>query len=211
MNYAAKGRLVKFAKFVLFLGVVSAVFQPGHAEDNDWYLDAGFQYSDFEGASEIFPATFDAELGALSGHIGYRLLSWVSVEGEFGFGIQGDEDIQTYDPNIDFLLPPPTFDVQQTYIAGLSARVQHGLGDHFLVFAKAGIAHTRFEFTQANFTLPNQPRTIEEFSETETGPSYGVGVEIYVNESSGIRADVTRYDFGETENTSLSLGYSYRF
>lgn len=45
----------------------------------------------------------------------------------------------------------------------------------------------------------------------ETGPSYGVGAEYYFTEHSGIRLDLTRYEFGDLDTTGLSLGYSHRF
>jgi len=200
--------LVSLSSLVwLGFGFVDLTF----AEENDWHLDLGVQVADLEGRQDELSLDYDATIVLVSGHIGYRVLSFFSIEGEFGFGLDGEEDIGTFDPTLNFFAPPPVFDIKQSYIIGLSGRLQHDFGDDLFVFAKGGVLQSEYELQSRSPNVTASDPLVTEMSIDDIGYSIGIGAEYYFSEHSGIRADLTQYDVGIFESTALSIGYSHRF
>lgn len=176
-------------------------------EEYKWHADIGLQLSDIGGGNEDLMSTYDGLLFTANGHVGYNLSPIVGIEAEFGLSGLQEDDIATYDPQTNFLVPPLVVDLKQNYILGLSGRLQFEVTDRLLIFAKGGVAHSKFTLTEAT-EIPVE--TIET-GFNETGPSLGAGLQFYFSENSGVRLDVTRYEFDDFDNTSVSIGYSHRF
>jgi len=201
-----KNNQVPIGKTIICLGMACGFFQSASADEKNWYVDLGYQYSDLSGTADEILATYDAKLGAIVGHIGYTLSPNFAVEGEFGLGVKEAKDVATFDPSINSLVPFPIFDLKQNYLVGLSVRLQQNIDENVLVFVKGGIAYSEYELTSTAFD-----GSVDQVSDDDVGASYGIGLEFYLNEQSGIRADLTRYEIGIFDNTSLSVGYSHRF
>ena len=206
MSFILKNQRMPFVKSAITLALACGFYQTAQADENNWYVDLGYQYSDISGTADDILATYDAKLGTIIGHIGYTLSPNFSIEGEFGLGIKEAKDIASFDPSINSLVPFPTFDLKQKYVVGLAARLQQDLGENVLVFARGGAAYSEYELTGTAFD-----GTVEQASDGELGALYGIGLEFRLNEQSGIRADLTRYEIGQFDNTSVSVGYSHRF
>lgn len=141
------------ARSLFSLAFGAIIIGASQAQDPGIYLDIGYQAIDLDGDDEFLPATYDAKLGAISGHAGYRISSFLAIEGEFALGVDGDKDIATYDPAINFIAPPPIIDLKQDFLIGASVRLQHDLGENFTGFVKGGIAHSEFKLTRTSFQI----------------------------------------------------------
>ena len=154
---------------------------PAIAQDTGWYGDIGYQFT------SIDEDGVDADLGAITGHLGYNFTPNLAVEGELGFGVQ-DEDVGGADIGVSYLL-------------GAYGRVEAPLGENLTVFARAGIVNLELEAEGAGVTA----------SESETGAGYGIGGEFHFDGVNGIRADYTRYDIEDLEADAFMIGYSRKF
>jgi len=198
--------------FPLFISSIAFTGTAQAQDEYKWHADIGFQITDIDAEAEILPATYEGALGAINGHVGYNFSPVLGIEGELGVGGKQAKDIAEYDPQINFLVPPPVVDLKQNYLLGMSGRVQFELADDLVLFAKGGVAHSEFKLTQtAESDIVGQGPSITETNFSETGPSFGVGAQYYFSANSGVRFDATRYEFGNYKNTAVSLGYSHRF
>jgi len=205
-------KFIPHCRFLVGLGLTFCLFAPAQAQDEKWYGDVGFQFSDLNGIGEFLDASYDAKLGTIGGHIGYKIAPMIAIEGEIGIGGQDDKDIATYDPLIDFIAPPPVFDIKQAYNLGLFARLQHDFGEDVTVFARGGMANSKFDLTQTSSTdIAGQGPFVSESDINEIGPAYGIGAEVYVKKNTGLRIDLTRYEFGDLHNNSVYVGVSQKF
>lgn len=213
MSFSEVFQARNIAGFLMSYAAVAALASPAHADDGPkWHADIGVQLSEFDGEDEDLPAIYDGTLGAINGHVGYNFSKFIGVEAEFGLGIREEEDIATYDPRINFFVPPPVVDLKQSYLVGLSGRLQYEVVDDLVLFAKGGFAHSKFKRTQtSNLDIAGQAPVVTETDFEETAPSFGVGAQYYFSESSGLRLDITRYEFDNFASQAVSLGYSHRF
>lgn len=172
-------------KITLAIAAASAAAMPALAQENSWYGDIGYQFHsiDEDGA--------DADIGTITGHVGYNFTPNLAAEGELGFGINDDE-INVLGTGVDLGV---------NYLVGAYGRVQGSLGENFTVFARAGIVQIEVEAEGPGASA----------SESETGAGYGVGGEYHFDGKNGIRADYTRYDVEDLEVDSFLIGYSRKF
>ena len=182
-----------------------------HSQDDGLYLDFGVQYADIEGDDGEDIATYDGAILTLAGHVGYNLFPYLAIEGELGIGGKKDENVETYNPLIDFFVPPPEIDLKQKYLVGLSGRFQLPVSDSFTIFAKGGYAQSEFKLISRPGDVGGQTQQVTETNISESGPSYGAGLLYYFSESGGVRLDVTRYEFDTFQNNTVSVGYSHGF
>lgn len=68
--------------------VLSLAAVPAIAQAQEFYGTAGY------GAVEVDSAAGDASLGALQGRLGYKFNPYIGVEGELGFGVKDDGDVE---------------------------------------------------------------------------------------------------------------------
>lgn len=138
--------------------------------------------------------TDQAELGAVTGRFGYKVLPWVGAELEAGVGIEDE----SFDVSIDGSgVIELKHDVAAYAVAFLP------LGDHFEAFARIGYGTTSIESSVAAVSVRGDGESF----------NYGVGASAFLDGWNGVRADWTRREFqddgGEAETWSVS--YIRRF
>ncbi|RZJ28347.1 MAG: porin family protein, partial [Brevundimonas sp.] len=89
--------------------------------------------------------TDQADLGAVTGRLGYKILPWVGVEGEASFGVQGED----YDVSIG----GSSGEIELKHDAAAYAVAFLPLGENFELFARAGYGTTAVEATSAGVTV----------------------------------------------------------
>lgn len=137
--------------------------------------------------------TDQAELGAVTGRFGYKVLPWVGAELEAGVGVEDD----SFDVSIN---GSGTIELKHDVAAYAVAFLP--LGDHFEAHARIGYGTTKIESSVAAVTVRDEGDSF----------NYGVGASAFLDGWNGVRADWTRRDFqdgGEADTWSLS--YVRRF
>lgn len=168
--------------FAITLATSFALLSPAAiAQDSGWYGDAGYQHH------TVDQNGVDADIGTITGHVGYNFTPNLAAEGELGFGVV-DEEIAGADLGV-------------SYLAGAYGRVQAPLGENLTVFARAGVVQVELDAEAAG----------QSASDSETGAGYGVGGEYHLDGVNGIRADYTRYDIEDLEVDAFYIGYSRKF
>ena len=158
---------------------------PALAQDSGWYGDVGYQFHSIDDDGT------EADLGTITGHVGYDFTPNLAAEGELGIGVQ-DEDINVLGTNVELGV---------NYLVGAYGRVQAPLSENLTVFARAGLVQAEVEAEGAGASA----------SDSETGAGYGVGGEFHFDGQNGIRADYTRYDIEDLEIDAFMIGYSRKF
>ena len=137
--------------------------------------------------------TDQAELGAVTGRFGYKVLPWVGAEVEAGVGVEDD----SFDVSIN---GSGTIELKHDVAAYAVAFLP--LGDHFEAHARIGYGTTKIESSVAAVTVRDEGESF----------NYGVGASAFLDGWNGVRADWTRRDFqdgGEADTWSVS--YIRRF
>lgn len=137
--------------------------------------------------------TDQAELGAVTGRFGYKVLPWVGAEVEAGVGVEDD----SFDVSIN---GSGTIELRHDVAAYAVAFLP--LGDHFEAHARIGYGTTEIESSVAAVTVRDEGESF----------NYGVGASAFLDGWNGVRADWTRRDFqdgGEADTWSVS--YIRRF
>jgi len=109
-------------------------------------------------------------LGALQGRLGVNFNDHFGVEGEAAFGISDDD-----------ILGIP---VELSSEFGLFGVVRLPVSENVDIFARGGWASANFDVGGTEFD--------------QDGGAYGAGVQVFFNESNGVRADYTRYEFDDS-------------
>ena len=138
--------------------------------------------------------TDQADLGAVTGRFGYKVLPWVGAEVEAGVGVEDD----SFDVSIGG--SGGTIELKHDVAAYAVAFLP--LGDHFEAHARIGYGTTKIESSVAAVTVRDEGESF----------NYGVGASAFLDGWNGVRADWTRRDFqdgGEAETWSVS--YVRRF
>lgn len=169
----------------LACAAASVAATPAIGQDIGWYGDIGYQLH------SIDQNGVDADIGTITGHVGYEFTPNLAVEGELGFGVQDDE--------VSTIAGPA--DLSVNYLYGAYGRVQAPLSPNLTVFARAGVVTTELEVESVAGSA----------SDSETGAGYGVGGEYHFDGLNGIRADYTRYDIEDLEADAFLIGYSRKF
>lgn len=165
---------------------ISLLAAPAVAQSSGWYGDVGYQFF------EVDESGVEADLGNITGHVGYNITPNLAVEGEAGFGVK-DEDVT---------VAGTTAEVGLNYLVGAYGRVQAPISPNLTVFARAGLVNAELEADGG---------AIGSFSDSETGAGYGVGGEFSFDGVNGIRADYTRYDIEDLEADAFMVAYSRKF
>jgi outer membrane immunogenic protein len=137
--------------------------------------------------------TDQAELGAVTGRFGYKVLPWIGAEVEAGVGVEDD----SFDVSIN---GSGTIELKHDVAAYAVAFLP--LGDHFEAHARIGYGTTKIESSVAAVTVRDEGESF----------NYGVGASAFLDGWNGVRADWTRRDFqdgGEADTWSVS--YIRRF
>ncbi|MEM5518781.1 porin family protein [Henriciella sp. AS95] len=171
------------SKTLALAATLSLLASPAVAEG--WYADAGYQFI------SIDEDGVDADLGAITGHLGYNFNEYVSVEGEAGVGVQ-DETIDTFVGDVD---------VELNYVVGAYLRGELPISDRATLFARAGAVNAEIEVSIAGFND----------SGSDTGIGYGAGGEFMVGPDFGFRGEYTRYDIEDLEADAFTIAAVWKF
>lgn len=138
--------------------------------------------------------TGQAELGAVTGRLGYKILPWIAVEGEAGFGVQDEE----YDVSIG----GSSGSIELKHDAAAYAVALLPVGENFEVFARVGYGTTAIEATSAGVSVEGDGESF----------NYGLGATAFFR-NDGLRVDWTRRDFTDDagEADVWSVSYIRRF
>ena len=150
--------------------------------------------------------TQGVDLGAIQGRLGYRVLPWLGIEGEGGFGVKDDKDQQTF-AGVTANTKVRLRDQEAVYGVGFLP-----LSDQFELFGRVGYGHegAKVSATQVGTTTPVS------VTETVAGDSwnFGGGGQWFLDEKNGVRADYTRYEFtprGAGHADTWALSYVRKF
>ena len=138
--------------------------------------------------------TEQAELGAVTGRFGYKVLPWIGAELEAGVGIEDE----AFDVSIDGSgVIELKHDVAAYAVAFLP------LGDHFEAHARIGYGTTKIESSVAAVSVRGDGESF----------NYGVGASAFLDGYNGLRADWTRREFQDNggEADTWSVSYIRRF
>lgn len=164
---------------------VAAVLSAAPAAADEWYVNAG--------GAAFFDG--DAALGALLGRLGYEFYDVgqiaVSVEGEAAFGI--------IDETVD--VAGFAADVELDNAFGGFGVVTFEFPGGLNLFARGGFQAIRLEAT-AGFG---------EAGDREVGAAFGGGVEYYLFDRLGVRAEYTRFESDDADLNQLGLAAVLRF
>lgn len=132
-------------------------------------------------------------LWALGGRLGYRFHTYVGVEGEFGFGIKGD----------DVTVGAVTAKAKLKHAAAAYVVGFLPVGENTDILARIGYGTSKIKVTALGAGA----------SASEESFNFGVGVQHHFDGQNGVRFDYTRQEFdnGGGDADVLSLGYSRKF
>lgn len=162
--------------------LIAASAASAQTPEGQFNLGAGYTFLDVDGV----------EFDALTLRGGYDINEYFGVEGEALIGL-GDESETVAGINVDASLE---------YSLGAYAKGQYPITDAFSVHGRVGYVVAEIEASAAGVSA----------SEDEDGVGYGVGAEYAFNGLNAVRADYTRYDFGDdAEADGYSVSYVRRF
>jgi hypothetical protein len=139
--------------------------------------------------------TEQAELGAVTGRFGYKVLPWVGAELEAGIGIE--------DESFDVSIGGSGGTIELKHDVAAYAVAFLPLGDHFEAFARVGYGTTNIESSVAAVSVRGDGESF----------NYGVGASAFLDGWNGVRADWTRREFQDNggEADTWSVSYIRRF
>lgn len=158
--------------------------------------DRGFYLGGKIGAASHEDEFLDEDDTSWGLYGGYQFNPYFALEGEYtDFG------------NPEGSLTPPslgTGSVEPESI-GIAAVGFLPIGEQFKLLGKAG-----FHSFDLN---PNRGRDLEDVigDDSSTDPYYGVGGQYDFNSNWSLRAEYTRFEFGDADNDEISLGLQYTF
>ncbi|MBB4658644.1 outer membrane beta-barrel protein [Parvularcula dongshanensis] len=199
-------------------------------EPSGFYLSGGYTYIDIETDSDVEALDDIGEgINALNARAGYQItpLFGVEIDGTFGldnggFDLDSNEiDLGELDmadenadaDNLDQVLTG-NGDVGLDYLVGAYATVGFPVSERFHVIGRVGYALAEVDNTYAVTidTPGGNTRTITDtFGGSDDGFAFGAGAEYTLNDTSGIRGDYTRYNFGEANADAFTISYVHHF
>jgi outer membrane immunogenic protein len=160
-------------KFTMMAAVAAAALMAvpavAHAE---WYAGAAYTQYDFD----------EAEVGGLTGRVGYRFGPHLAVEGEGTFSVDDDTNAELNG-------------AYGAYAVGILPIGSSG----FDVHGRAGYNHIDVDGAGPQPDID------------EGGFSYGAGVGYRLSDRFGLRADYTRTEVDDSDADAISLGGSVHF
>lgn len=134
----------------------------------------------------------DLEPTALVGKMGYFLVDQIAVEGRLGLGAT-DDTVNDYGVPVDM-------EVDRMYGVYLVGHLP--LGDQATLYALVGHSNFKATFSAEGESIP----------ESESGFSYGFGVDLYPSEQFGVNLEYTQYlDETDFDLSAVSLGVKLHF
>jgi len=173
--------------------VAAAAVPAAGAPAQGLYVDGGYTFIGID--LEDDGASFDTDLGAITGHVGLGINEYLAVEGELGVGVD-DEEISGGGVSAELGL---------NYLVGAYGKARYPVTDVLNVYARAGVVNAELEAEASGGGSSFSG------SESDTGFGIGVGADAHIGTNSGIRFDYTRYDIEDLEADAFSIGYKYRF
>lgn len=154
----------------------------------------------------------DAKVNMLTGRLGYRIASFLAIEGEAGLGLGGDSFQQTVPvavPGAGTVNVDADVDLDINNYGGIFARGILPLGDQFEVFARGGYGFAKAKASAVGTVaaLPGFSASASE-SDSTSEFAYGVGAQFNINETHGVRLD---YSSIGSDLTIISVGYAVNF
>jgi hypothetical protein len=160
---------------------VPAIAQAQEAPVSNVYATAGYANVDGDGVN----------LGALQGRLGYRMNSWLGVEGEAAIGIQDDDvDIGGTEVNVELKHQ------LAAYVVGFAP-----VGANTDVFARVGYGTTKIKGSALGVSA----------SDDGSSWNYGVGAQHHFDGVNGVRIDWTRHDFDGGNADVWAIAYTRKF
>lgn len=171
------------SRILMVAAAMTVVSAPAFAQG--MYADVGYQYIsiDEDGA--------EADLGAVTGHVGYNFSEWFALEAEGGIGVQ-DETFNVLGTDVDISL---------NHIVGAYARANVPLGQRAGLFARVGAVNAEVEVSGGGFSD----------SGSDSGVGYGAGGEFMFTPTFGIRGEYTRYDIEDLEADTATVAAVFKF
>ena len=221
----------------LFVGTAAAQVaepQPYTDEASGFYLGGGYTWVDFETDSDIdaFDDVGDST-NALTARAGYQFTPVFSAEidGTFGFDdgsfdLDGDEiDLSDFDEfddinddsDLDDALISGDGDIGLDYLVGVYGRVGFPVNERFTVSGRAGYAFAEIDVTNTvtvvdedddDTTTTTVSRSI---GGSDDGFAFGASARYNFTGASAIRADYTRYNFGDANADAITISYQHTF
>jgi hypothetical protein len=169
------------ASVAALVSVVPAIAQAQAAPTTGVYGSVGYANVDGDGVN----------LGAIQGRLGYRMNSWLGVEGEGAIGIQDDDvDIGGTDVNVDL---KHQF---AGYVVGFAP-----ISENTDLLARFGYGTTKIKGSAGGVSA----------SDDGSSWNYGVGAQHHFDGVNGVRIDWTRHDFDGGNADVWSVAYTRKF
>jgi opacity protein-like surface antigen len=181
------------------------------AERPGFYLGGGYTYFQFEGDNGV-----DTEVNGATGRAGWQFNQWFAVEGDVSFGFEdgdftfdADEEDFNLDDNsdgdvADIINAPGEFGMN--YMIGAFAKGSYPFSDMFAVYGRLGYA-----FFDVDSTVTTPGGNEISLGDSESGVSYGAGVEVSFTERQSVRGEYTFTDFDLAESDALGIAYQFKF
>lgn len=154
----------------------------GAAERADTYVGVGYHWGDYKNDNNV-----KSDPSAVQLVVGHYLLPIVAIEGRFGKGI-GSDGIKLGETNTGANLEIDRF-------ASVFARVELPLADRVRLYGLAGYTEGRLDASAGGYSI----------SDKDSGPSYGVGIEMRGGQASFVSAEYIQY----LDETDSGVDYEY--
>ena len=171
---------------LLATAALTLIAAPALAQEPGSRVTGSVGYTQLDGDS--------ADLGAVTGRLGYRFTPYFGIEGEASIGVK-DSDIT---------------------VAGVDGKLEHDWDAAAYGVAKLPINENLELFGRLGYGTTSIKADVAGFTAREDGESvnYGVGANYFTDGRNGIRADWTRRDFrddGAGELDTYGLSFVRRF
>ena len=178
------GDEMKTIPFAVAIAAISAVAAPTESEARDG-LYAGLGYSN------VSAGDFE-NMGALTARVGYRIGQYIAIEGETQLGAV-DGEYQDLDASID-------------YSNGVFAVGLFPISEKTDLFVRAGYVDEKVSASGSCGVGCTTTATM-----WEDGAAYGLGVQHWVGERVGVRAEYTHGegDFNDTDTLGVSAAFRF--
>ncbi|MDX5333632.1 MAG: porin family protein [Gammaproteobacteria bacterium] len=169
----------------LLAGASTNVLAAGSAGDN--YVGVGYAFLTYDESGVP-----EADLGALTGRFGHFFTDNLAVEGRIGFGV-ADDTVNVLGVDVD---------VELDNFMGVYGMAHLPVSNSASVYGMLG-------FTRGELTASAGGAS---FTETDTGLSFGVGVDFSLNETLSLNAEYARYlDESAYDVNGFAIGASFKF
>jgi hypothetical protein len=159
---------MKHLAIILLAAAAAAIASPAAAQGADpgtWYAGAGYTRYEFDGA----------DVGGVTGRLGYRFTRYLGAEGEVTVGVEDDDNAE----------------LDNAF--GIYGVGTVPLTDSFDVFGRVGYQRVQVDGSGAFADVDDD------------GPGYGAGVNWRFSPNMGVRAEYTRLDADDADADTWSV------